>query len=94
MFGPNIYFLLIILGVPILAVTQILDLVRRPDSDFSGRHDKLIWALAIVGIPIIGPLAYLSCKPVSTQSPDSLRRDFEKMQAQHVPPPDEPGKVS
>jgi hypothetical protein len=53
-----ILFALVSLGLLIWALT---DLLRRPTSDFThSGQDRLLWALVVVFVGLIGPILYLT----------------------------------
>jgi len=52
--GPEIVVL--IMGLPLLLM--ILALINIVRSDFKDSNNKLIWALAVIFLPLIGSLLY------------------------------------
>lgn len=51
----------LLLIVPALTIWALIDLLRRPASDWSDSgHDKLVWALVIVFVGFVGPVLYLT----------------------------------
>jgi hypothetical protein len=60
-------------------LTQIIDLMARRPSDFTGPQDKVAWAIIISLVPILGCLAYFIAKPLSVSSPASLERELRNL---------------
>lgn len=60
LFGP--IGLLVLLGLAIFWVIQFVQLMQRPDDSSTGRHDKLIWVVVFLFIPLLAPFAYLVWK--------------------------------
>jgi hypothetical protein len=81
-----LFLLVAILGV-VFWISQLIDLMQRPDEDFPGSNDKMIWALVIVFGSVLGALVYHLAHPiVAPRSSEQLRRDFAKMK--NSGPPD------
>lgn len=54
-------FVLFVLAVPMLMVWALVDLVQRPKSDWDAAgQDRLVWALIVVFVGLVGPLLYLT----------------------------------
>jgi hypothetical protein len=53
---------------------QVLDLMSRPDSDFPGRNDKVLWALFLLFANFIGAVLYWYWKRLVIESVDRDRR--------------------
>ena len=39
-------------------VATVIGLMRRPDADFPGRFDKILWLVVLVAVPVLGAIAY------------------------------------
>jgi hypothetical protein len=65
-------------------LTQIIDLMARRPSDFTGPQDKVAWAIIISLVPILGCLAYFIAKPLSVSSPASLGRELHKLRVERA----------
>lgn len=47
--------------IPALTVWALIDLLRRPASDWSDSgQDRIVWALVVVLVGVIGPVLYLT----------------------------------
>ncbi len=54
-------FLVLILAMPALMIWALVDLVRRPTSEWDASgQDRLVWALIVVFVGLIGPILYLT----------------------------------
>jgi Na+/proline symporter len=61
-------------------ISQMIELMRRPDDTFPSHNDKLIWAMVMIFGSVAGALVYyLAQHAVTPQSNDQLRRDFAGM---------------
>jgi hypothetical protein len=53
---------------------QVLDLMSRPDSDFPGRHDKVLWAMFLLFASFVGAVLYWYWKRLVAESAERDRR--------------------
>lgn len=54
-------FLVLALVIPGLMIWALIDLMSRPSSDWEGAgQDKLIWAVVVIFVGLIGPILYLT----------------------------------
>lgn len=65
---------LLLIAAVLFCFTQFIDLMRRPDSEFPGRFDKPIWAVAILLANVLGAAAYWMSKASEPESPESTER--------------------
>lgn len=57
MVSPSLVFFGMSLFVPVLAIGAIVHLMRSRQEGVDG-FDRIVWALAILMVPVIGPVAY------------------------------------
>jgi hypothetical protein len=76
-------FMLTIIGVSLCAfwISQLVDLLRREDRDFSSRNDRLIWTLVILLLPILGSVLYFLHKPIWAESSEGLKREWSRIRS-------------
>jgi hypothetical protein len=48
----------LIAAVLVFWIGEFVTLMRRPDADFPGRHDKLVWSILMIVLPPVGAVAY------------------------------------
>jgi hypothetical protein len=74
-------------GLLIFWAVHLLDLMRRRDDEFPGRHDKALWVFILVLCPVIGVIVYSIWKPraaVAAKGPPALEREWAVIQAKRV----------
>lgn len=55
------FVILFVLAGPVLALVALIDLLRRPTADWTNAgQDRLVWALVVVFVGIVGPILYLT----------------------------------
>ncbi len=56
----EIVILTLIVG-PILTIVALIDLLRRPASEWTAAgQDRLVWALVVILVAFVGPVLYLT----------------------------------
>jgi len=51
-------FWLVVLGVVAFWITQFNQLMAIPDERFPGKHDKLIWAVVLITLNVLGAVTF------------------------------------
>lgn len=59
MYFPTELFLAGSIVIPILTIVALIDIVRRPATDWrDGGYDKLMWVAISIFVSVIGPILY------------------------------------
>lgn len=54
-------FILAVIVLPLLTLWALIDLLRRPEQQWKqAGQDRLVWALIVVFVGLIGPILYLT----------------------------------
>lgn len=48
------FYILLLLLATVFWIWQFLSLMALPESSFKGRYDKLIWAIALIFLTVLG----------------------------------------
>ena len=58
--SPEVFILLLVV-MPALTIWALVDLLRRPTSQWeTAGQDRLVWALVVVFVGLVGPVLYLT----------------------------------
>ena len=73
MYFPTELFLAGSILIPILTILALIDIVRRPASDWTdGSYDKLMWVGISVFVSVIGPILYFAIgRPSGARAPSA-----------------------
>ena len=53
--------ILALIAGPILTIVALIDLLRRPTSEWTATgQDRLVWALVVILVAFVGPVIYLT----------------------------------
>jgi hypothetical protein len=58
MMAEELAFLLVMMGLIAFWIKQFNDLMSIPDERFPGRHDKVIWAVVLIVMNVVGALTF------------------------------------
>jgi hypothetical protein len=74
----NLFFAMSLICLAVVfCIHEFCNLMRRGDGEFPGRHDKVIWAVAILLTNVFGAFAYWLMRPHSVpRSGDALQREY------------------
>jgi hypothetical protein len=50
--------LMVIIAIAIIWCYQFIELMLLSETDFPGKHDKILWALAFLALPPLTPFAF------------------------------------
>ena len=50
-------FVVVIIGT-IFWIWQFISLMNLPDKAFKGRHDKILWAVAMIALNLLGAITF------------------------------------
>jgi H+/Cl- antiporter ClcA len=53
--------ILLLMAAPVLTLWALIDLLRRPATDWStSGQDRTVWALVVILVAVVGPALYLT----------------------------------
>ena len=61
MFVSPEMIIVLLMAAPILTLWALIDLLRRPATDWStSGQDRTVWALVVILVGVVGPVLYLT----------------------------------